>query len=169
MPVPRSARLIVADQLADDCRASPDGGHLWTHPAVRTFFTSSRRPRGVARAANSGRRSRAPGSVPAWLRLWRPVGWRKAKRGPLKRGEVTEPRARSAVVSRFWRQCVSKNALFHCQVRVDDKNGGCLLGDRLQADRTAGRSSLWQARLVPGAIIARNCVVVVFGGSEWRP
>ena len=57
---------------------------------VRTSCTVSRRPQGAARAADSGRRSRAPASLP---RSWplTPVGWRERQR----RGRRTPRKSRS--------------------------------------------------------------------------
>ena len=92
-------------------------------------------------------------------RQWegRPIGGKRTVAAPVSNPPL---RRRVACGSRLLLEAVrlEECAVFTCQVRVDDKNGGCLLGDQLQADRTAGRSSLWQARLAPGAIMARNCV-----------
>jgi hypothetical protein len=51
--LPRSALWTVADLLADECRASPDGGHAARVHVYENFFTPSRAARSASRRGAS--------------------------------------------------------------------------------------------------------------------
>ena len=89
--MPRSALWTVADLLADECRASPDGGQepdsggqrcsagvppVAGGRSVRTSCTGSRRPRRAARAADTAGAAGLPLTLPPGCAST-PVGWRE--------------------------------------------------------------------------------------------